>query len=235
MLKSPPIPFFPPTSLLVLTAVLAFATIGLAQHVPTNTPQGPPADTPPQSQSNGIPAGMETSEAAKGNPSEVPYITTARFRRERFIREYFQNLNRDVDRILDLASEFNQYAGKNPGPDLSPEMIKKIRKMGDLSHDLRKLMYNRNLPHLKNSGITFLPPRQDPNSRAQDPPPHFQPMADACFEFATHLRADMDKHLASSNLNTVTVSQAQLDLARDIVKTARLIEGLAYELEHKQL
>ncbi len=60
-------------------------------------------------------------------------------------------------------------------------------------------------------------------------------MADLCFEFATHLRADMDKHLENNNLNTVTFSQAQLYLARDIVQTARRIEGLAYELEHKQL
>lgn len=223
------------TGVLVLAAVVTLAPAGIAQHVPANTPQGAPADTPPPAppSPNDISWDAEPSAAARGNPNNVPSIATARVRRERFIHEYFQNLNRDAERIHELAAEFKDYAAKNPGPDLSPEMIKKIRRMGDVSHDLRKRMYNRNLPHVRNSGITFLPPAQ--TDAAEGPPPHFQPMANLCFEFAAHLRQAMDQHLETTNLNTVAFSPAQLELARDIVTTARRIEGLAYELEHKQL
>jgi hypothetical protein len=209
--------------------------VSIAQHPPT--PPQPPPDPPPQqpTQPSGTSSEGEISRYAKAPENEVWVPASARYRRERFIHDYYQNLKRDADRIFDLATEFKEYAGNNPGPALTPEMTKKIRKMGDISHDLRKLMYNRKLPRVKNSGVTFLPPDPNAVSGAQNPPPHFLPMANLCLEVATHLRDGMYDQLRSVNTNTVSYSQAQMDLARDIVKTARRIEGLAYELEHKQL
>jgi hypothetical protein len=180
---------------------------------------------------------MRTSEAAMKSAGEIQAEQKAQLeaRRRAFIREHYQHLRQDVDKLLDLANEFKEYSDNNPKGVPAAEMIKRIRQMEDVSHDLRKLMYSQNIPRVKSSGMGLV--MRSSNAATGAPAEPGQTLRQAsglCLELATHLNERMSAYLEQNNQNMVSAGQ-HVSAAYDVVHTAAKLEGLAYELRNARV
>jgi hypothetical protein len=214
----------------VLCSLISTTSL-VAQHVPSIPPQQPAPPPDQQSQQQGSPPSLETSQAALKSPGEIWAEEQAdlAYRRTQFIHEYYRHLRKDVDALVALATEFKEYGDNSRDAALPADMIKKIRKMEDLAHDLRKVMYSSNVPHIKKSRIGFAAIRQSAvPGKVDEPALNWQDPGRTCFELADHLKGTMDHYLDQTNMNSISVA-SPLE-AKEIVNIAATLEGLAYEL-----
>ena len=172
----------------------------------------------------------ETSQAAKPNMAEANSMEYGRAAatRARFLREYYDKLKKDSNRMMELATEFKDYAGNSSDQTLSKDMLKKIGTLEEKAHDLRKVLYNQNVPQVKKSGTDLVP---QPGSQGESAH-RFLPAAERCYALATHIRDVMASYLKDTNRNEFNVSSEHLGAAKELVNTAAGVEGLAYELRH---
>jgi hypothetical protein len=174
---------------------------------------------------------METSEAARKPEHEIwtEQKLEVQGRRAQFAREYFLHEKKDVDRILALAIEFKDYGDHASNSTLTPDVLKKIEKMEDLVYDLRKLMYAEKVRRIKKSGTDLFMRGENADSGGSNgPDKRLQQASALSFELATRLTDTTYHYLDQANQNTF--SMASLATAKDVVKIAAKLEGLAHEI-----
>lgn len=177
------------------------------------------------------PRGMApSSEARKGmDQQQQEQQAELQARRAQFAREHFLREKKDVDQILALATEFKDYGDHATSPRVTPDMLKKIHKMEDLVHDLRKLMYAGDAPRIKMSGTDLFVATQNAAGRSNEPDNRLQQASSLSFELATRLVDTTYHYLDQANQNTISV--ASLATAKEVVSIASQLEGLEHEVQ----
>jgi len=191
--------------------------------------------TPSAKAQNGEPGGPDpvqpSHEAVKSPYTEwAEHQARLATRRSNFIRDHYQRLRRDADRLLDLAGAIKAYADQNPDTVLTREMLKQARKMEDLAYDVRKLMFVSKVRR-----ITISKADPGPNGASAAPLLKLQQAAKLSLELATDLKKMLDHYLEQSNQNTVSVKSMQGAGGKEILRKATSLESLAYVLDHPSL
>lgn len=182
------------------------------------------------------PRGMAPSSEARKSSDQQQQEQQAdlQARRAQFAREYFLREKKDVDQILALATEFKDYGGHATNPVVTPEMLRKIHKMEDLVHDLRKLMFAGDAPRIKKSGTDLFVATQNAavgstEGRSHEPDKRLQQASSLSFELATRLSDTTYRYLDQANQNKISV--ASLATAKEVVSIAATLEGLEHEVQ----
>ena len=180
----------------------------------------------------GVPDPVQPSHEAVKSPYTELAEHQARLatRRFNFIRDHYQRLRRDADRLLDLAGAIKAYADQNPDTVLTREMLKQARKMEDLAYDVRKLMFVSKVRR-----ITISKADPGPNGASAAPLLKLQQAAKMSLELATDLKEMLDLYLEQTNQNTISVKSMQGAGGKEILRKATSLESLAYVLDHPSL
>ena len=144
--------------------------------------------------------------------------------RSNFIREHYQQMRRDADRLVELAGSIKAYVDQNPNTVLAGEKLKQARKMEDLAYDVRKLMFVSKVRR-----ITISKADPGPNGASA------APLLKLSLELASDLKEMIDHYLEQTNQNTVSVASTQNAAAQEIVRKANNLETVAYLLDHPNL
>src|SRR5215813_3221109 len=181
----------------------------------------------------GVPDPVQPSHEAVKSPYTELAEQQARLgtRRSNFIREHYQQMRRDADRLVELAGSIKAYVDQNPNTVLAGEKLKQARKMEDLAYDVRKLMFVSKVRRITIS-------KADPGSNGEKtkaPLLKLQQAATMSLEVATDLKETIDRYLEQTNQNIVSVKSMQGAGGQEIVRKATALESLAYLLDHPTL
>ncbi|HKE31532.1 MAG TPA: hypothetical protein VKD65_07395 [Candidatus Angelobacter sp.] len=180
----------------------------------------------------GVPDPVQPSHEAMKSPYAEWADAQARLgtRRSNFIREHYQQMRRDADRLVELAGSIKAYVDQNPNTVLAGEKLKQARKMEDLAYDVRKLMFVSKVRR-----ITISKADPGPNGASAAPLLKLQQAAKMSLELATDLKEMIDHYLEQTNQNTVSVKSMQGAGGKEILRKATSLESLAYVLDHPSL
>src|SRR5215467_6216343 len=174
----------------------------------------------------GVPDPVQPSHEAVKSPYTEWAEQQARLgtMRSNFIREHYQQMRRDADRLVELAGSIKAYVDENPNTVLAGEKLKQARKMEDLAYDVRKLMFVSKVRR-----ITISKADPGPNGASA------APLLKLSLELASDLKEMIDHYLEQTNQNTVSVASTQNAAAQEIVRKANNLETVAYLLDHPNL
>ena len=180
----------------------------------------------------GVPDPVQPSHEAVKSPYTELAEQQARLgtRRSNFIREHYQQMRRDADRLVELAGSIKAYVDQNPNTVLAGEKLKQARKMEDLAYDVRKLMFVSKVRR-----ITISKADPGPNGASAAPLLKLQQAAKMSLELASDLKEMIDHYLEQTNQNTVSVKSMQGAGGKEILRKATSLESLAYVLDHPSL
>ncbi|HKD14230.1 MAG TPA: hypothetical protein VKE71_06735 [Candidatus Angelobacter sp.] len=180
----------------------------------------------------GVPDPVQPSHEAVKSPYTEWAEQQARLgtMRSNFIREHYQQMRRDADRLVELAGSIKAYVDQNPNTVLAGEKLKQARKMEDLAYDVRKLMFVSKVRR-----ITISKADPGPNGASAAPLLKLQQAAKMSLELASDLKEMIDHYLEQTNQNTVSVKSMQGAGGKEILRKATSLESLAYVLDHPSL